>query len=468
MPRDFRKYAPYAILALPLLGGYFGLKYGVRRFITANVKQASKIILTDNYDENLWEIVSTGKRSGLQTLVENSLRAQAGRAIDRPLGTPKTFPSLDDLMFNMAQIDTMPTLDQKNIDLTTFIGKKAVKPLQLSMPVIISAMAYGFALSEPFKIALAKGASLAGIASNTGEGPFLPKEREAAKQLILQYNRGTWNKEPEILRQADMIELQFGQGATGGTSHSLQASEMSPILRKRLRVKAGQTVTAQSRIPGINSGPDLIRKIKELRHITGGRIPIAVKIGAGKYLEKDLDWILKAEADVVCIDGAEAASKGSHPILQDDFGVPTLFALARASDYLEKTGARKSIDLVISGGLRTPGHFLKAIALGADAVYIGSTALFAAAGMQTWKAMPTEPPTQVAWETGKYAYQFDIDLGAETLAKFLTAVADEMKAGLQALGKKSPRELSKDDLMALSGEIAQAIGVTPAYAPSKP
>lgn len=466
MSKNFRKYASYATLALPFLGGYFGLKYAAKKFITTNVKNASKIILTDPYDENLWELVSAGKRSGLQTLVENSLRAQSGKGIDRPLGSPKAFPSLDDLMLNIAQINTMPILQLDDIDLTTYIGKNAAKPLELSMPIMISAMAYGIALSEPFKIALAKGASLAGIASNTGEGPFLPKEREAAQQLILQYNRGYWNKEPEILRQADMLELQFGQGATAGTSHSLKAAEMTPILRKRFGVKIGETVTAQSRIPGISSGQDLVRKVKELREITGG-IPIAVKIGAGKYLEKDLDWIIKAEADVICIDGAEAATKGSHPILQDDFGVPTMYALARANDYLEKTGARKSVDIVISGGLRTPGHFLKAIALGADAVYIGSAALFAAAGLQTWKAMPAEPPTQIAWESGKYAHKFNIDQGADSLAKFFMAVADEMKAGLQALGKKSLRELSKDDLMALSGEIAQALGITPVYAPSK-
>ena len=466
MSMDLRKYGPYLALALPIVGSYFGLKYAAKKFIAANGTNASKIILTDPYDENLWELVSAGKRSGPQTLVENSLRAQTGKAIDRPLGSPKAFPSLDDLMFNIAQIDTLPTLQLDSIDLTTFIGKNAAKPLQLSMPVMISAMAYGVALSEPFKIALAKGASLAGTASNTGEGPFLPKEREAAQQLILQYNRGYWNKEPEILRQANMLELQFGQGATAGTSHTLKAAEMTPTLRKRFGVEVGQTVTAQSRIPGINSGHDLIRKIRELRKIVDG-IPIGVKIGAGKYLEKDLDWILRAEADVICIDGAEAATKGSHPILQDDFGVPTLYALARANNYLEKTGTRKSIDLVISGGLRTPGHFLKAIALGADAVYIGSAALFAAAGLQTWKAMPSEPPTQIAWETGKYARKFNIDQGANSLAKFLTAVADEMKAGLQALGKKSLRELSKDDLMALSGEIAQAIGVIPVYAPSQ-
>lgn len=466
MANYFRKYWPYLAWGIPVIGGYFGIKYVAEKMAKDKIKEATRLILTEKYDDNLWEVVSATRRFPLQTIVENSLRAQSGKAIDRPLGTPKHFPSFDDLMFNMAQLHTMPTVDQRLIDLTTVIGKKAPRPLRLTMPVMISAMAYGIALSEPFKIALARGATMAGIASNTGEGPFLPSEREAAQQLILQYNRGNWNKEPEILRQADMLELQFGQGATGGTSHTASAKDMTPTLRHRFGITGNQSITAHARIPGINSAQGLIRKVKELRKITGG-IPIGVKLGAGKDLEKDLDIALQADVDVICLDGAEAASKGSHPILQDDFGVPTLFALTRAQNYLEKTGCRQKVDLVISGGIRTPGHILKAIALGADAVYIGSAAIFATSDLQTLKAIPSEPPTQIAWETGKYSHQFDVEEGARCLYRFLMATGDEMRAGLQALGKKSLKELSKEDLMALSKEIGDAVGIPTVYQPCR-
>lgn len=462
MSGQLRKYWPYLALGLPLAGA--GIKYAAEKLVKDRSKESLRLILTEPFDENLWEMVSATRRFSPQTIVENSLRAQSGKAIDRPLGSPKKFPSFDDLMFNMAQLHTMPTADLKLIDLTTVIGKKAGRPLRLSMPIMISAMAYGIALSEPFKIALALGATMAGTATNTGEGPFLPSERKAAQQLILQYNRGNWNKEPEILRQADMLELQFGQGATGGTSHTIPAWNMTPKLRRRLGLSSHEAVTAQARIPGINSPEDLIRTVKELRKITGG-IPIGVKLGAGKYLEKDLEIALAAEVDVICLDGAEAATKGSHPILQDDFGVPTLFALTRAQAYLERTGRRQEVDLVISGGIRTPGHVLKAIALGADAVYMGSAALFATSGLQTVKTVPSEPPTQLAWETGKYASKFNIQEGARSLYQFLTATADEIRAGLQALGKRSLKEVGKEDLMALSKEIAEAVGVPTVYQP---
>lgn len=466
MSDQFRKYWPYLAWGIPVIGGYFGIKYLAEKMVKDNIKKATRLILTEKYDENMWELVSATRRFTPQTIVENSLRAQSGKAIDRPLGTPKKFPSFDDLMFNMAQLHTMPTADLKLIDLTTVIGKKAARPLRLSMPVMVSAMAYGIALSEPFKIALALGATMAGTATNTGEGPFLPSERKAAQQLILQYNRGNWNKDPEILRQADMLELQFGQGATGGTAHTISGKDMTPALRRRFGISSHQSVTAHARIPGINSAQDLIRTIKELRKTTDG-IPIGMKLGAGKYLEKDLDVALAAGVDVICLDGAEAATKGSHPILQDDFGVPTLFALIRAQNYLERTGRRKDVDLVISGGIRTPGHVLKAVALGADAVYMGSAAIFATSDVQTVKTIPSEPPTQIAWETGKYARKFNIEEGAQSLYRFLTATADEIRAGLQALGKKSLKEVGKEDLMALSKEIAEAAGVPTVYQPCR-
>ncbi|HHX51662.1 MAG TPA: FMN-binding glutamate synthase family protein, partial [Clostridia bacterium] len=319
-------------------------------------------------------------------------------------------------------------------------------------------------LSESFRLAIARGAALAGIAANTGEGPFLPKERQVSKQLILQYNRSSWNKSPDILRQADMLELQIGQGALGGTAHALYPDEISPILRKRLGIGKGQKAVAHSRIPGINSGMDLINKVKELRQIVEG-IPIGVKIGAGHQLERDLDWCLRAGVDVIAIDGAEAATKAASPILQDDFGIPTVYALTRAINYLERTRARSEVDLIISGGLQTPGHFLKALALGANAVYIGSIALMATSHTQSLVPLPFEPPTQIAWERGKYKKSFNVKKGAQSLYNFLSSCADEMKIGLRSMGKTSLKQLGKKDLVSLSKDMSEALGLEPGYQP---
>ena len=179
-------------------------------------------------------------------------------------------------------------------------------------------MGYGFSLSEQFRLALAKGATLAGTAFNTGQGGVLPGERRAAKQLILQYNRGDWSKEPHILRQADALELHFGQGAVGGSFGILPAQKMTRNMRKMFRRQKGERVVYPARIPGIERPEDLLKKVKELRSITDG-IPIGAKIAAGDMLEKDLVWCLEAGLDYVAVSGAEGAVKGAT--LLDDHGL---------------------------------------------------------------------------------------------------------------------------------------------------
>jgi glutamate synthase domain-containing protein 2 len=459
LQKDKRYPWPHLLWGLPMLmGGYF---LG-RHLLGKSVQKTLQRLMTDPYDENLWELISALQRISPQMVLETNLRAQTGKSIQRPLGSPKRFPSFDDLMFSHGQLENIPCPGDKAIDLSTVIGKKAAKPLRLSLPIIISGMAYGIALSEPLRLAIARAAALAGTAANTGEGPLLPKERQIAKFLILQYNRSSWNKSPDILGQADMLELQIGQGALGGAAHVLYPQEISPKLRKRLGLKKGEPAVAHSRIPGINSGEDLIRTVKKLRKMVEG-IPIGVKIGAGHQLEKDLDWCLKADVDAIAIDGAEAATKAAPPILQDDFGIPAVYALARAVNHLERNRARSEVDLLISGSLQTPGHFLKALALGADAVYIGSIALMATTHTQSLKPLPFEPPTQIAWERGKYKKSFHAEKGAQSLYNFLASCADEMKIALRTMGKSSLKELDKKDLVSLSREMSEILELEPAY-----
>jgi glutamate synthase domain-containing protein 2 len=449
---------------LLLLGGLAGIKYLGRALIARVFRRATKIIMTDEYHANLWEFVSAASRVTPQKIVELNLRAESGKAIKRPLGSPKKFPSIDSLMFPFAQIDTLPIQEFAEIDTTVIIGKQARRPLILETPIMVGGMGYGFAVSERIRIALAKGCTMAGTAVNTGQGGLLAKERQAAEQLILQYNRGPWSKEAEILRQADALELHFGQGAVGGSYGILPAQKISRKMRKMFGIKRGESVVYPSRIPGINSPQDLCKKVKELRRITVG-IPIGAKIASGDMLEKDLAWCLEAGLDFVAVSCTEGASKGSPPTLLDDHGLPTIFALARAVKYLEKEGAKKDIDLIIDGKLITPGDFLKVLALGADAVYIGTAAIFAVSHTQVLKAMPFEPPTAIAWQVGKYARRFNINKGAKSLYLYLKSCTDEMKMSLSAMGKASLQELSKDDLVAIDPFIAEITGVRLAHIP---
>lgn len=451
---------------LGAVAGYFGLTFLARKFIDVTISRSIKTLLTDVYDENLMELFSVTKKVGPQSIVENNLRTTEGKLLNRPMGSPKTFPNLTQLMFAVSQLYIMPTNIGTKIDTKVTIGKTAKKPVTIEMPILITGMAYGEALSEKAKVALAKGAAMAGTGSGTGEGPFLPAERKAAKIYILQYNRGTWNKTPEILKQADMIEIQFGQGALAGVGHIIPAKQLDLKLNAMLKVLPGKDLITPSRQPEVQKPEDLIILVQKLRAITGG-VPIGAKIAAGKYLEKDLAYLVKAQVDFITVEGAEAATKGSAPILQDDFGIPTIFAIDRAANFLRKHNLKNKISLLVAGNLRTPGDFLKALALGADAVYIGTSALFAIGHLQVLKPAPFEPPTQAVWYDGKFAGSFNPTLGAKNLDKYLRSCNEEIIYGIMALGKTSITQVNKEDLLSLDECIAKALKIPTVYEPSE-
>ncbi|MBS3949863.1 MAG: FMN-binding glutamate synthase family protein [Peptococcaceae bacterium] len=426
---------------------------------------ATGIIMTDVYDENLMEFYSAGTRMGAQNILETNLRSEKGQAITRPLGSPRKFLGFNDLMFNMAQLHRLVTPPSTKIDITVTIGPQAKRPLRIGIPIIIAPMAYGEALSAAAKIALAKGASTGKAAINSGEGPFLPEERQHAKFYIQQYNRGTWAKEDEVLKKADAIEIQIGQGAIGGVGHSIKAEEIDRNLRSKMQLQRGQDAIVHARQQHTATPVEFAKFIDYLRKVTGG-VPIGAKIAAGMDIELDLDFLIESGVDFVTIDGAQAATKGSTPILQDDFGIPTIYALCRATRHLQKHKARGKITLLVGGGLFTPGDFLKAIALGADAVCIGTAALFAVTHTQTLTALPFEPPTQVVWYNGKYSHKFSAEEGGKALGQYLKSCAEEMVHGIQGLGKTSLKELDHEDLCGLTSHICEVARVKPGWLPS--
>ena len=323
-----------------------------------------------------------------------------------------------------------------------------------------SGMAFGTALSEKVKIAIAKGSAMIGTATNTGEGGMLPLERKNAKYLILQFPRATWVRDVKTLRQADMIEIQLGQGGQAGIAHA--HDKISNKARQTRNLIKGAPAVIEAQLPEMKKGYSLKQVVDRLREVTGG-VPIGVKLGCGKHVESDMALALKAGVDVIVLDGAQAATKGAPPIIEDDFGLPTLYALCRGVRFLEKEGVKDKVSLVIGGGLFNPGHFLKAIALGATAVNLGTIILYAAGHRQVLQALPFEPPTQVTWDDGKFRKQFNVNKGAQATYNYLKSSILEMEDGVKALGKTSIHDVNKEDLMALTPEVARITGVEPAY-----
>jgi glutamate synthase domain-containing protein 2 len=404
--------------------------------------------MSERYSSNLWEMVTAFTRINPTAVVENSLRAASGAIIERPFGSPRKFLHFDGLIFSPAQLKTLPTDEDVDINITVTIGPKAKKPLTLSIPLMAAAMGYGIGVSEKVKIAIARGTAAAGTSTNTGEGGFLPEERENAKYLIIQYNTGHWSKTPEILKQADAIEIHIGRGAIAGTATVISSEDLQGRASEIMQVQDQEIIVVPARHREINSAEDLKSLVDKLRDMTGG-VPIGVKLCASAILEADLDATIWAGVDFISIDGGQGGTKSGAPILEDDFGLPTIFALTRAVHHLQKRGVKDSISLLSGGGYKTPSECLKALALGADAVYMGTALLWAMTHDQVAKVAPWEPPTQLAYYSGSYADEFNVDDGAKYLENFLESCSEEMKLAIRALGKHALREVNTNDLVAM-------------------
>ncbi|MGI6141405.1 MAG: FMN-binding glutamate synthase family protein [Caldicoprobacterales bacterium] len=457
------------IAALGALGtaGILGAKY-LGRFVVNRIHDSFlKILTSDLYDENIWEAVSSTMRIGAQTVMETELRSEDGKLVERPMGPVKQFPGLDDLKFNVAQINTLPTEIDTEIDFSVTIGKYAKKPLRLNHFMMLAPMAYGIALSKPVKIAMAMGCAASGAAYHTGAGAAVGEAIDLGGKVIFQYDRGNWPKPQQALLKSHAVEIQLGQGAYGGVGHLMKAEMLDDSLRKEFRIPKGQDLKTSSRQPEVQSPEDLKKLVDKLRNFTDG-MPIGVKIAAGKFLEADLYWICTSGADFIVVDGAEAATKGSPPILQDDFGIPTVFAIDRAAKWMEKHGFKDRISLIASGGIRTPGDALKVRALGADACQIGAIALVALSHGQVHKPLPFEPPTSLTWYGESFADQFDIETGAKSLQYFFESCKLEMAEGIRALGKTSLSQVNREDLITTNEMFARGLGIPMVYHPFDP
>ncbi|HLS66234.1 MAG TPA: FMN-binding glutamate synthase family protein [Pseudogracilibacillus sp.] len=437
-----------------------------RSIVKIMFKKVMMIVLTDSYQENIIELLPGVRHMGLQNFLENSLRAETGDIVHRPLGSSKTWPHLDSLTFIPAQTTPFAISSDEEIDVKVTIGPKANRPLQLDIPLIISGMAYGLGVNEGVRIALATAANNVGTAINSGEGGILQEELESAGKYILQFSKTPWAKEADVIQRADMIEIKLGQGAKVGIGAKISPKNLTGKARDVMGLAEGEDAIIYEHFFKNQTLRDLKRLVNDLREETDG-VPIGVKIGAGGKIEQDIDHLLEIGVDVIAIDGGQAATHAGAPLLADDFGIPTLHAIVRATNHLQKRKATDKISLIVSGGLLTPGHFLKAIALGADAVYLGTAILFAVAHGQTSKALPFEPPTQVVWNSGKYRDQFDGQLGADAAEKFLQASVEEMKMGLRAMGKRSLAELSKKELVSYDERVAKIVGIPYTFNPFK-
>ena len=376
--------------------------------------------------------------------------AVTGKSISAAMGTEIPMPDWDDILILGAQLDPMPLDEDAEVDTRTVIGKHAAKPLILDNPVYISHMSFG-ALSREAKISLAKGSAMAHTAMCSGEGGILPEEMEAAEKYIFEYVGNLYSVTPENLRNADAIEIKIGQGTKPGMGGHLPGEKVTEEISRIRNKPMGKDVIAPSRFPGIETKEDLKNLIAQLRYASEGR-PVGVKIAAGR-IERDLAFCVYAEPDFITIDGRGGATGSSPKLLRDSASVPTIYALYRARKYLDSVGS--GISLIITGGLRVSSDFAKAIAMGADAVAVASSALIAMA-CQQYKICGTGMcPMGIATQDEDLRERLHEDAAAARVANFLKVSLEELKMFARITGHERLHDLSVEDLCTVSREISE-------------
>ena len=380
--------------------------------------------------------------------------AVSGKSVGEPMDTLMPIPSFDDILFLGGQLAHPPLDDGEDVDISVTIGKNAEKPMVIETPVYISHMSFG-ALSGRAKKALAMGSKMARTAMCSGEGGVLSDEINNSYKYIFEYVPNKYSATIDTFERCDAVEIKIGQGTKPGMGGHLPGDKVTDIISVMRGKPKGKDIISPSRFPEINSPEDLRDMVDKLRRETGGK-PIGVKIAAG-HIEDDLEFISKSGCDFITIDGRGGATGSSPKFLKDASSVPTLYALSRARRYMDDHGM--SQELVITGGLRTSKDFIKALAMGADAIAIASAALMAL-GCQKYRACNSgKCPMGIATQDPELESRLDSQAGATRVGNYLNVSSEEIRVFLRVSGHRSLRELSLDDLCTVSTEISENTGI---------
>lgn len=374
---------------------------------------------------------------------------RTGKSIISAMGTTKPIISWDDVVILGNQLNPQPLLETEEVSLQTVIGKKSQKPMVLESPVYITHMSFG-ALSKSAKISLAKGSANVKTAMCSGEGGILPEEMSSAYKYIFEIIPNMYSVTDENLQNSDAIEIKIGQGTKPGMGGHLPGSKVTEEIAKVRGKKQGEDIISPSRFPDIKTKEDLKNFVSELRTRSKGR-PIGIKLAAGK-IEKDLEFATFAEPDFITIDGRGGSTGASPKVIKDATSVPTIYALHRARKYLDDH--HLDIDLIITGGFRLSSDVAKALAMGADAVAIGTAAMMAIACQQYRICQTGKCPVGVATQDNTLESRLKIDKSAERLTNYLTALNDELKTFSRITGHYNIHDISLDDIATTNKEIS--------------
>ncbi|HYH22927.1 MAG TPA: FMN-binding glutamate synthase family protein [Azospirillum sp.] len=404
------------------------------------------------------------------TLSEIRRAAATGIYDIRGGGTKRKVPHFDDLLFLGASISRYPLEGyREKCGTNVVLGSRfAKKPIEIKIPITIAGMSFG-SLSAQAKEALGRGASAVGTSTTTGDGGMTPEERGHSSKLVYQYLPSRYGMNPDDLRKADAIEVVIGQGAKPGGGGMLLGQKISARVASMRTLPEGIDQRSACRHPDWTGPDDLEIKIQELREITDWEKPIYVKVGAARpYYDTAL--AVKSGADVVVLDGMQGGTAATQEVFIEHVGIPTLAAIRPAVQALQDLGMHRKVQLIVSGGIRNGADVAKCLALGADAVSIGTAALVALgdndpALAAEYAELGTVPGAYDDWHEGRdpagittqdpvLAARLDPEKAGRRLANYLSVLALEAQTIARACGKSHVHNLEPEDLVSLTIEGA--------------
>lgn len=421
---------------------------------------------------NTWALTPPRKSATFDDHTLSEIRRAAATGIYdiRGGGTKRKLPHFDDLLFIGASMTRYPLEGyRERCGTDVVLGTRfATKPIKLDIPITIAGMSFG-ALSAQAKEALGRGASIAGTSTTTGDGGMTPEERGQSKTLVYQYLPSRYGMNLRDLRKADAIEIVVGQGAKPGGGGMLLGQKISDRVAEMRSLPKGIDQRSACRHPDWTGADDLEIKINELRELTDWEKPIYLKIGASRpYFDTAL--AVKAGADVIVLDGMQGGTAATQDVFIEHVGIPILSAIRPAVQALQDLGMHRKVQLIVSGGIRNGADVAKALALGADAVSIGTAAMVAmgdndpqweseyqklgstAGAYDDWQE--GRDPAGITTQDPELAARLDPVAAGRRLANYLKVMTLEAQTIARACGKSHVQNLEPEDLCALTLEAS--------------
>jgi glutamate synthase domain-containing protein 2/nitrite reductase/ring-hydroxylating ferredoxin subunit len=392
----------------------------------------------------------------IQQYARDGLSKVGHHGITESMGVPRSqLPDWDDIQMITAQLHKVPLLDDEAVDTSVIIGPNAKKPLRLDIPLFVSDMSFG-ALSETAKVALARGAELSGTGICSGEGGMLPEEQEACSKYFYELASGRFGFSWDKLSKVQAFHFKGGQGAKTGTGGHLPGNKVKGKIAEVRGLNEGEAAISPPRFPDWTEVSQVKEFADEVRERTGG-IPIGYKLSA-QHIEKDIDAALEVGVDYIILDGRGGGTGAAPIIFRDNISVPTIPALARARHHLDKLG-RQDISLVITGGLRKPSDFVKAMALGADAIAVSNSAMQAIGCIAMRACHTNNCPVGIATQKPNLVARLLVEPSAKRLQNFFEASTDLMKVMARACGHHSLSDFKREDLITFDRNMSDLSGV---------